>query len=105
MIRRRNDHDPLAPSPHPRWLIVWDMQFRALEITELAAQTDLRALMARTAQQWELQGWTVESDGRFGSFFCHRQGQRRLIAISGADPQQSGAAGPSWHESCPTCGE
>lgn len=105
MIRRRDTYDPLAPSPKPRWLIVWDMQFNLLDSTELPPLADLRAVMAQAARDWQSQGWTVESDARFGSFFCHRGGIRRLIAISGADPSQRTGGGPSWHESCPTCGE
>jgi hypothetical protein len=105
MIRRRDSYDPLKPSTRPCWLIVWDMQFNLLDSTELAPMTDLRQVMARTADEWREAGWTVESDARFGSFFCHRAGQRRLIAISPADPSQRTGGGPSWHESCPTCGE
>jgi hypothetical protein len=105
MIRRREAHNPLAPSPKPRWLIVWDMQFNLLDSTELAPHTDLVAVMERTAQQRRDAGWCVESDARFGSFFCHRDGIRLLIAISAADPTLATGGGPSWHESCPTCGE
>ena len=105
MIRRREPYDPLAPSAKTRWLIVWDMQFNLLDSTELAPHTDLAALMRHTAQQWSESGWVVESDARYGSFFCHRAGERRLIAISAADPSQRTGGGPSWHESCPTCGE
>lgn len=105
MIRRRNPYNPLAPSPKPRWLIVWDMQFHLLDSTELAPYTDLAVVMAQTAQQWQQEGWTVESDARYGSFFCHRAGVRRLIAISAADPTQPTGGGPSWHDACPTCHE
>jgi hypothetical protein len=105
MIRRRDPYNPLAPSPKPRWLVVWDMQFRLLDSTELAPCTDLAAVMAQTAQRWQQEGWTVESDARYGSFFCHRAGMRRLIAISAADPALPTGGGPSWHDACPTCNE
>ena len=105
MIRRRDPYKPLTPSPKPRWLIVWDMQFNLLDSTELAPYTDLVAVMDQTAIQWRERGWTVESDARFGSFFCRRAAERRLIAISPADPAIATGGGPSWHESCPTCGE
>jgi hypothetical protein len=105
MIRRRNPYNPLAPSSRTHWLIVWDMQFKLLDCTELAPHTDLVGLMQHTARQWSDAGWVVESDARYGSFFCHRAGERRLIAISAADPSQRTGGGPSWHESCPTCGE
>jgi hypothetical protein len=103
MIRRRDSYDPLTPTPKPRWLIVWDMQFNVLDSTELAPYTLLAALMQDTARLWSDAGWVVESDARYGSFFCHRAGERRLIAITAADPSQRIGGGPSWHESCPTC--
>jgi hypothetical protein len=105
MIRRREPHDPLSPSAKPRWLIVWDMQFNVLECTELAPHTALAEVMDAAAQRRISEGWCVESDARFGSFFCHRDGVRILIAISAADPATSAGTGPSWHEPCPTCGE
>jgi hypothetical protein len=105
MIRRRDPYNPLSKSPKPRWLIVWDMQFHVLDSTELAPYTDLAAVMHETAQRRQQEGWCIESDARFGSFFCHRDGVRILIAISAADPTTATGAGPSWHEPCPTCGE
>jgi hypothetical protein len=105
MIRRRDPYNPLSPSAKPRWLIVWDMQFNVLDSTELAPYTDLAEVMRQSAQRRCDEGWCVESDARFGSFFCHRAGVRVLIAISAVDPSLATGAGPSWHESCPTCGE
>lgn len=105
MIRRRHRPDPLERSSQPRWLVVWDMQFNVLDATELPPDTDLHAVMNISIQRWARQGWVVESDARFGSYFCHRDGARRLIAISPVDPSRFSGAGPSWHETCPTCGE
>jgi hypothetical protein len=105
MIRRRDPYNPLSKSPKPRWLIVWDMQFHVLDSTELAPYTDLAAVMHETAQRRQQEGWCIESDARFGSFFCHRAGVRLLIAVSAADPATTTGGGPSWYESCPTCGE
>src|SRR5580658_8614257 len=89
MIRRREPYNPLSPSPQPRWLIIWDMQFNVLDSTELAPYTDLADVMRSAAQRRRNEGWCVESDARFGSFFCHRDGVRVLIAISAADPAAS----------------
>ncbi len=105
MIRRRDSYNPLARSARPSWLVVWDMQFNLLDSTELAPRTDLAAVIEASAAQWRERGWTVESGARFGSFFCNRAGERRLVAISAADPAQPTGGGPSRHESCPTCGE
>ena len=105
MIRRRDIHNPLARNAKPCWLVVWDMQFNLLDSTELPPFADLEAVMRQAASRWRTQGWTIESDARFGSFFCHRAGERRLIAVSAADPTHATGGGPSWHDSCPTCGE
>jgi hypothetical protein len=105
MIRRRDPYNPLGKFSKPRWLIVWDMQFNVLDSTELAPYTDLAEVMRGAAQRRRDEGWCVESDARFGSFFCHRDGMRVLVAISAADPAAATGGGPSWHESCPTCGE
>jgi hypothetical protein len=105
MIRRRDTFRPLAPSIQPRWLIVWDMQFNVLDSTELAPFTDLEALLRETAAQWQRDGWTMESDSARGSLFCHRGAERRLLAISAADPHVATGGGPAWHGTCPTCGD
>jgi hypothetical protein len=105
MVRRRDRYNPSGPSSKPRWLIVWDMHFQLLDSTELAPYTDPVQVLAQAVEQWRSQGWVIESDARYGSFFCHRAGVRRLIAISAADPMLPTGGGPSWYESCPTCGE
>lgn len=100
MIRRRDRYDPLAVSSQPRWLVVWDMYFNLLESTALAPRTNLREVLQQTIQHWRAMGWTVESDARFGSFFCHCAGARRLLAVSPVNPAHSIAAGPSWYDAC-----
>src|SRR5580693_1339212 len=72
MIRRRDDRKPLSNRRDPHWLTVSDMQGRVLDSTPLESGTDLYAVLARAMDRLAAQGWTIEDDGRFGSFFCNR---------------------------------
>ena len=105
MIRRRDDHKPLADRQHPHWLTVSDMQGRVLESTWLEPGTDMYAVLARAMDRLAAQGWTIEDDGRFGSFFCNRDGTRRFVHVRPTDPAVTDLYGPSTFERCPTCGE
>ena len=104
MIRRRHDHKPLADRNCPHWLTVSDMYGHLLESELIASGTDLYDIIARTMDRWSAEGWTIEDDGRYGSFFCTRDGIRRFVHIRPTDPEAP-LIGPSWYEQCPTCGE
>jgi hypothetical protein len=104
MIRRRSTHDPLADRVHPHWLAIRDMAGTLLEVEPIALGTDLHAFLARTIERMAGEGWMIESDGRYGSFFCHREGMRRIVHLQIADPDMP-QIGPSTHPSCPGCGE
>jgi hypothetical protein len=105
MIRRRDNHQPLANRRHPHWLTVSDMQGRVLESTWLEPGTDLSAVLARAMDRLAGEGWTIEDDGRFGSFFCNLDGVRRFVHVRPTDPAVTDLYGPSSFERCPTCGE
>ncbi|HEY4215192.1 MAG TPA: hypothetical protein VGM84_27215 [Steroidobacteraceae bacterium] len=57
-----------------------------LESTELPPHTDLRAVIAGAHAERTAAGWLCETDGRFGFFFCHREGSRLKIAIHRLKP-------------------
>jgi hypothetical protein len=105
MIRRRDDHKPLANRRQPHWLTVSDMHGRVLEATTLEPGTDLYAAIARAMDRLAAEGWTIEDDGRDGSFFCNRDGVRRFVHVRPTDPAVTDLYGPSTFEPCPTCGE
>jgi len=105
MIRRRDDRRPLADRRQPHWLTVSDMHGRLLECTTLEPGTDLYAVLARAMDRLAADGWRIEDDGRFGSFFCNRDGERRFVHIRPTDPAAADLYGPSTFEACPTCGE
>jgi hypothetical protein len=105
MIRRRDDRKPLSDRREPHWLTVSDMQGAILDCTALEPGTDLYAVLARTMDRLANEGWIIEDDGRFGSFFCHRDGVRRFVHIRPTDPAAGDLYGPSSFEPCPTCRE
>jgi hypothetical protein len=105
MIRRRDDRKPLSNTRAPHWLSVSDMQGRVLDSTALAIGTDLYAELARAMDRLAAEGWNIEDDGRYGSFFCNRDGVRRFVHVRPTDPAVTDLYGPSTFERCPTCGE
>jgi hypothetical protein len=105
MIRRRNDYKPLSDRRQPHWLTVSDMQGRVLDSTLLEPGTDLYAVLARAMDRLSGENWNIEDDGRYGSFFCNRDGVRHFVHIRPTDPNVTDLYGPSTFEACPTCGE
>jgi len=92
MVSRRKNNNPLATSPDARWLIVMDRQQRELSSQRIAPFADLRSVMNHEAARWTAQGWTVEGDGTWGSFFINMGGERWLVMLTPgehADPQHS----------------
>jgi hypothetical protein len=81
------------------------MQGRVLDSTALAIGTALYAELARAMDRLAADGWSIEDDGRYGSFFCNRNGVRRFVHVRPTDPAVSDLYGPSTFERCPTCGE
>jgi hypothetical protein len=105
MIRRRDDHKALSDRQLRHWLTVSDMQGRVLDASYLEPGTDLYAVLARAMNRLAAEGWTIEDDGRYGSFFCNREGVRRFIHVRPTDPAVTDLYGPSTFDPCPTCGE
>lgn len=83
-LHRRSAHNPLASSPHPRWLKVYDRYSNELSRRELPPWADLSGELQREASRWQADGWTIEGDGGkspWGVFFMNRDGDRRMVAI------------------------
>jgi hypothetical protein len=36
--------------------------------------------------RWSTEGWTVEGNGDYGHFFCHRADERYEVRIQSTDP-------------------
>jgi len=81
------------------------MQGRVLDATLLEPGTDLHAALACAMDRLAMEGWAIEDDGRYGSFFCNRAGVRRLVHVRPTDPAVTDLYGPSTFDRCPSCGE
>lgn len=58
-----------------------------LKSTELSADTDLRRTLAEAKEDWEANGWRIESGWQQSAhFFCHRGGVRRRVGTQPTDP-------------------
>ena len=86
MIRRRSDHDPLADRSVARWLVLSDRQGTVLEQQALPAGTDPRVVLVRIIGRMTAEGWVIEGDTKYGSFFCVRAGKRRFLDIRTVAP-------------------
>ena len=94
MSRRRREHDPLADRVHRHWLEIRDAHGRVLECTAIDTGADLRAVMSAISARLKSEGWRIEGDVRFGSFFCARGDVRCLVQLRPTDPASS-TYGPS----------
>jgi len=68
--------------------VTYDVYRRVLARKHLAIGTDLHASMRQAIDECEADGWTVENDGAYGFFFCHRDRERREVRIQPTDPSQ-----------------
>lgn len=87
MNHRRSVPDPLAPIPHPTWLVVADMLRNSLEVTEIQPHADLRAILTAARDEKIRDGWKCDVIGRCCSFFFATKGGERIeVGIQRADP-------------------
>ena len=84
---RRSTHEPLQPSPRPRWLVVRDMHGTALECRPLAPMSDLHGAFVKAMASQVGAGWQFEvfTSPRATAFY-HRGAERRVITIESDDP-------------------
>ncbi|MDB6013138.1 MAG: hypothetical protein JWL65_5388 [Gammaproteobacteria bacterium] len=88
MNRRRQNVDPLLPILHPCWLVTRDKLSNVIEFTEVAAGTDLRAILTAERARYVADGWTADEIGRCCSFFfASREGVRVEVGINRQDPR------------------
>jgi hypothetical protein len=92
-MARRSTHDPLATVPHPTWLVVQDMFRNPLEVTQLVPGADLRAAMSESAAMHTADGWQIEGELWYGSYFCNREGVRQFVFVTAVDPSQQPSRG------------
>ena len=70
----------------PRYLVIWDLQWRILDCQRLEPATDLRAAMAAAIRRLGVEGWLPEGSAVYGSVFIQRDGELRLPMLTPCDP-------------------
>jgi hypothetical protein len=86
---RRSRPDPLATRDHPMWMVVYDRCSLPLDMTRLAAFTDLHATLETARQLRIADGWACEEINGNSFFFCAKDGVRVAVHIHQMHPHSS----------------
>src|SRR5580698_3312958 len=70
----------------PRYLVVWYLQWKILDLQHLEPTADLRGAMAATIERLQGDGWQAEGAAEYGFVFIRREGERRLLMLTPRDP-------------------
>jgi hypothetical protein len=87
----RYHHDVYASAKTPRYVVLFDLQWKVIEYQRLEPAADLDGAMTATIQRLAAGGWQPESMPRFGFVFLNRNGTRRLLILTGRDPYDLGS--------------
>jgi len=78
----RQSPDPLAPIPEPAWLVVRDAHGDVLDASELAPNSNLRAVLTIARGRRIDEGWVAQEIGAHCAFFfARRDGERVLVGV------------------------
>jgi hypothetical protein len=83
----RHRPDPFAKPATPRYLIVWDLEWHALECECLDSGMDLHTAVSDTIERLRIAGWHPEGTTEFGFVFMRRNTERRLLMLTARDPR------------------
>jgi hypothetical protein len=73
----------------PRYVVLWDLYWQALECRRLEPGSDLREAMRATIAHLGGDGWQAEADPEYGFVFIRRSDERRLLMLTPRDPYDS----------------
>ncbi len=82
----RYNHNVYAKSKTPRYVVVFDLQWKIVDCQRLEPCTDLRSAMTATIGRLTQEGWQPEGTPDFGFVFKTRGGIRRLLILTERDP-------------------
>jgi hypothetical protein len=85
----RYHHNVYANSTTPRYLVIFDLQWKIIERQRLEACTDLRSAMTAAINRLTAEGWQPEGTADFGFVFLNRGGIRRLLILTERDPHDT----------------
>jgi hypothetical protein len=86
---RRSRHDIFAKSRLPRYVVLWDLQWRVIEVRRLEPASDLYGAPANAAERLKRDGWQIEGTVDHGFPFVNRKKERRLLMLTERDPAES----------------
>jgi hypothetical protein len=72
---------------NPRYLVLWDLQWKALQYERLEPRADLRQAMSAAIDLQRLQGWQAEGTPEYGFVFMRREADRRLLMLTPRNPE------------------
>jgi hypothetical protein len=70
----------------PRWVAIFDLQWKVIETQRLEPDADLSAAMRASIERLSAEGWEIEAPPKFGFSFIRRDGVRRLLMLTPRDP-------------------
>ena len=72
---------------NPRYVVLWDLQWKPLHCHRVEATANLRAAMEAAVDALNAQGWRVEGSLDYGFVFLSRATERRLLMLTPRNPQ------------------
>jgi hypothetical protein len=72
---------------NPRYLVIWDLQWKPLQWQRLEPSADLRFAMAAAIDAQAAQGWETEGTPEYGFVFIRRAAERRLLMLTPRNPE------------------
>jgi hypothetical protein len=86
---RRERPCPYTTAKTPRYIILWDLQWKVIDCQRLEPRTDLRHAMTTTIERLQHDGWNAESSADHGFVFLSRNDERRLLMITARNPDNT----------------
>lgn len=82
----RYQHQVYASAKTPRYVVLFDLQWKIIQCQRLEPAADLHNAMATTIDKLSDEGWMLEGPEKFGFVFLKRNGIRRLLILTERDP-------------------
>jgi hypothetical protein len=76
-------------STKSRCIVVWDLQWQAIDSQRLEPAADLSGAMAAAIERLEGEGWRKEGTAEYGFVFIQRGPDRRLLMLTARDPHST----------------
>jgi hypothetical protein len=83
---RRTRHDVFARADTPRFVVIWDLHWRVIEVQRLETASDLYGALVGAVERLKRDGWEIEGAIDHGFAFANRDGERRLLVLTERDP-------------------